>query len=157
MPIDIPNAIKAFSATGSAIKFLLTWRSQALGEQRKLIDELRHNLLLLDMVAAKKTDLASIVADLQTKQYQAMSYTGFNFNSLNKKPIKHYPSLKNTDLATWQGKSTAALLDNIYQKILYLKTAYPYMTAEHRWSVRVLNIRKRIWLLLLHMKHVKAL
>jgi hypothetical protein len=60
----------------------------------------------------------------------------------------------NSDLESWAGKSTSALVENIYDKIKDLKTTYKYAphSEKRRWKVRVINIQKRILLLVNHMR-----
>jgi hypothetical protein len=80
---------------------------------------------------------------------------GFNFNTLKRGKIAPFPSLAGTDLASWQGKTTEALVESIYDKLNDLKLRYPHVkrSEKYRWRVRVNNIRKRIWLLLRHVSH----
>ena len=60
--------------------------------------------------------------------------------------------LKGTDLSSWSGKSTEDLFESIFEKLNLLKIKFPHVAenSKYRWSVRVDNIRKRIWLLLQH-------
>ena len=63
-------------------------------------------------------------------------------------------SLEGTELSSWNGKETGELIDSIYEKINGLKIRYPHLGAgkKYRWSVRVNNICKRLWLLLRHVR-----
>ena len=87
-------------------------------------------------------------------EYKRLAREGFNFNSLKKGRIAAFASLEGTDLASWCGKETEELIDSIYDKINDLKIRYPYVgkNEKYRWGVRVNNIRKRIWLLLMHVR-----
>ena len=84
-----------------------------------------------------------------------MSTEGYNFNALEKKNISRYESLKGTSLSAWSGKSTEDLIESVFEQLNLLKIKFPHVAenSRYRWSVRVDNIRKRIWLLL---KHVSA-
>jgi hypothetical protein len=92
---------------------------------------------------------------LSIKEYKRLSTEGYNFNALEKKKISRYESLKGTSLSAWSGKSTEDLIESVFEKLNLLKIKFPHVAenSRYRWSVRVDNIRKRIWLLL---KHVSA-
>ena len=104
------------------------------------------------MVAEDGVALATVVNKLSIAEYKRLSREGYDFNALKKKKIAGYDSLKGTDLSTWSGKTTEDLIESIFEKLNILKIKFPHVaeSSKYRWSVRVDNIRKRIWLLLKH-------
>jgi hypothetical protein len=152
MAIEVPVVLQSLSSAGSALSALTAWTRKAKGDSRALIGELKDNLYYLDMVAEDGVGLDAVVAKLSIAEYKRLAREGYNFNALKKKKIAAYESLKGTDLATWSGKSTADLIESIFEKLNILKIQFPHVaeSSKYRWSVRVDNIRKRIWLLLKH-------
>jgi hypothetical protein len=155
MTIEVPAVLQSLSSAGSALSALTAWRKKARGDARALIGELKDNLYYLDMVAEDGVALAAVVNKLSIKEYKRLSTEGYNFNALEKKKISRYESLKGTSLSAWSGKSTEDLIESVFEKLNLLKIKFPHVAenSRYRWSVRVDNIRKRIWLLL---KHVSA-
>jgi hypothetical protein len=154
MEISIPTALKTLSAGGSAMKSITSWWRQSKGDLRALIGELKDNLSYLDMVANDGVQLGDVVDKLSVVEYKRLSKEGFNFNKLKKSTIAKHPSLKGTDLEGWGGKETEELVVSIYDKINEIKIRFPHVgkNKNYRWGVRVGNIRKRIWLLLKHVR-----
>lgn len=152
MDITIPTALKTLSAGGSAMQSMTSWWKKSKGDSRALIGELKDNLQYLDMVATDGVPLGDVVEKLSIAEYKRLAKEGFNFNNLEKSKISNYPSLKGTDLESWGGKETEALVVSIYDKLNEIKIRFPHVgdNQKYRWSVRVNNIRKRIWLLLVH-------
>ena len=154
MELTIPSALKSLSTAGSATKFLTAWWRKSKGDSRALIGELKDNLTYLDIVADDDVALGDVIDKISVSEYQRLAKEGFNFNTLKKGRIAALASLEGTDLASWCGKETEELVESIYDKIRDLKIRYPYVRRndKYRWSVRVNNIRKRIWLLLIHVR-----
>ena len=152
MEITIPTALKSLATAGSATKSLATWWRKAKGDSRSLISEIKENMTYLDIVAEDGVELGDVIEKISVAEYKRLAKEGFNFNTLKKGKIPVLPSLEGTDLASWCGKETEELIESIYDKIGDLKIRYPYVrkNVRYRWSVRVNNIRKRIWLLLIH-------
>lgn len=154
MDITIPTALKSLSSAGSAIKELAVWRKGAKGEARSLIGELKDNMSYLDMVAEDGVELGNVIEKISVSEYKRLSKDGFSFNALKRGKITKYLSLEGTELASWAGKETEDLVESIYDKINGLKIRYPHVSKskKYRWNARVNNIRKRIWLLLKHVR-----
>ena len=154
MAIDIPAALKSLASAGSAISELSKCLKRSKGDSRALLSELKNNLTYLDMVVDDDIELRQLIDQISSDEYQRLSKNGFDFNSLKHKKISIYPSLKNTNLESWSGKSTEELIENIYDKINDLKIRYPLVADKpnYRWKIRINNIRKRIWLLLRHVR-----
>lgn len=154
MELTIPTILKSLASAGSAIKELSAWRKRAKGDARLLIGELKDNLTYLDMVAEDEVPLANVIGKISISEYKRLSGEDFNFNMLKRGKISRYPSLTGTDLSSWAGKSTEELVESIYRKLNQLRLRYPHVSKNrnYRWNVRVHNIRKRIWLLLRHVR-----
>ncbi|HDS01487.1 MAG TPA: hypothetical protein ENO07_05650 [candidate division Zixibacteria bacterium] len=154
MDVSIPTVLKALSSAGTAMKEFGAWKARARGDERALIAELKDNLHYLDLVAEDGVLLREVVGKLSVAEYKKLANRGFNFDTIKKKPIENYPSLAETDLAAWPGKHTGELIESIYDKINELKIKFPYVenNKHYRWNARVNNIRKRIWLLLRHVR-----
>jgi len=138
---------------GGASKALAAWRKKSTGDSRALLNELENNLRYLDLVAEDDVSLTDVVGELQILEFDRLLAEGFNFNSLKKKKIATMPSLNSTKLEPWQGRETQELIFSIYKKIKDIRVKYPHTSTstKYRWSVRVHNIRKRIWLLAKHL------
>ncbi len=154
MDITTPIALKALSSAGSAMKSITSWWNKSKGDSRALIGELKDNLSYLDMVATDNVPLGDVAEKLSVVEYKRLSKEGFNFNKLKKSTIPKYPSLQGTDLEGWGGKETEELVVSIYDKVNEIKIRVPLVgnSKKYRWGVRVSNIRKRIWLLLKHVR-----
>ncbi len=154
MEITIPAALKSLATAGSATKLLTSWWRKSKGDSRSLISELKDNLTYLDIVAEDGVALGEVIDKISVSEYRRLAKEGFNFNTLKKGKVPALASLEGTDLASWRGKETEELIDSIYDKINDLKIRYPYVRKNnnYRWNVRVNNIRKRIWLLLIHVR-----
>ena len=152
MDITIPAALNTLSAGGSAMKSMTSWWKKSRGDSRALVGELKDILSYLDMVALDNVPLGDVAEKLSVAEYKRLSREGFNFNKLIRAKIPHYPSLGGTDLESWGGKETEALVVSIYDKVNEIKLRFPHVgnSGKYRWDIRVNNIRKRIWLLLKH-------
>lgn len=154
MELSIPTVLKALSSAGTAMKEFGAWKARARGDERALIGELKDNLHYLDLVAEDGVPVREVIGKLSVAEYKKLANRGYNFDTIKKKPIESYPSLEGTDLAPWRGKHTAELIESIYDKINELIIKFPYVkkNQNYRWGARVNNIRKRIWLLLRHVR-----
>jgi len=151
MELSVPTALKALSASGAALAAMSAWRRKLRGDKRALVLELEDNLRYLDLVAEDDVPLGEVIGHLSAEQYLRLARSGFNFNALKRGRIR-LPSLAGSDLAAWQGKTTAELVEGIFDRLRDLQARYPHVgdRGRYRWSVRVNNIRKRTWLLLRH-------
>ena len=154
MDITIPSVLKSLASAGAAVAELTDLWKRARGDSRALIGELKDNLVYLDIVADDGVDLGEVIDKISVSSYKRLSAAGFNFNTLKRSRISLYPSLQGSDLSSWAGKETEELVESIYDKINDLKIRYPLIRSNknYRWNVRVNNIRKRIWLLLMHVR-----
>jgi hypothetical protein len=155
MDVIVPTALKSLATAGTAIKEFGAWRKRARGDARALISELKDNMSYLDMVARDGVNLGDVVHKLSDREFKRLSHAGYNFNSLKRGKIAGHVSFTGRNLASWVGKDTDELVISIYDKIGEIKIRYPHVSANrnYRWMVRVNNIRKRIWLLLRHVRN----
>ncbi len=131
-----------------------SWLKKQKGDSRALITELKVNLTYLNMAINQSLEIGEILENLKLDQYSRLQDEGFNFNKIKNKKIPNLKSIKGSDLASWKGKSTEELVDSIYDKIRDLKISYPKLKGRPniRWNVRIINIAKRIVLLLRHVR-----
>jgi hypothetical protein len=154
MPINLPDVLKMLSSVTETIEAFRNWRKKTKGDSWRIIDELKRNSVLCWSVIEKDIPVGEIVEKLSTAEYDSLKREGFDFNAINRKKIYPYKSLKGTDLAFSAGKETGVFIDNIYDHIKDLKTKFPYAQdkTKRRWHTRVVNIQKRILLLLRHVR-----
>lgn len=123
------------------------------GDSRALLEEIKENAGLCWLVVEKNLEAEKIIKELSTKEYDRLLRTDFNFNSLKRRPVADYKTIKDTELASFAGKPTEGLLVNIYDKIKELRRIYRIdrHTPGIRWRVRIINLQKRNLLLLRHL------
>ena len=129
-------------------------RAKTRGDARSLVEELKENSRLCWLVIEENVGVTKIIPQLSHTEFDRLNKAGFDFNALKRKKIRKYPQIDKSDLASWSGKSTHDLIENIYDKIKDLKTTYKYSphSEKHRWKARIINIQKRILLLVKHLK-----
>lgn len=149
---NLPVLLKAFDTANGVLRAFTGWRSKTKGDSRAIIEELKANSRYFWLVIEEEASLDEVVSKLSTIEYDRILKDGFDFNSLKKTKIRQYPSLNGTDLSSWQGKKTEELVSNIYDKIKDIRTKYPHSknSRKIRWEQRVMNVQKRIMLLLKH-------
>ena len=154
MGFFVPEALSIFATAGEALQALVDWRKKSKGNARAVVMELEDNYTYLKMVAFDRVPLENVVQDLSVSEYKRLASEGYNFNNIKRQKIESDPSFEGTQMENWAGKSTEALIDSIYKKIGELKISYPHNkdNPKYRWSVRVKNIIKLIWLLLKHVQ-----
>jgi hypothetical protein len=151
---NIPGILKSIATTYSGLKAFSDMRAKAKGDARSLIEELKENSRLCWLVIEEDVDVGKIIPQLTSAEFDRLNKAGFNFDTLKPKKIRKYPQLADSELASWVGKSTEALVENIYDKIKQLKTTYKYIphSEKLRWKTRIINIQKRILLLVKHLR-----
>ena len=149
---NIPGILKSIATTYSGLKAFSDMRAQTRGDARSLVEELKENSRLCWLVIEEDVDVGTIIPKLSHGEFDRLNKKGFDFDALKRKKIKNYNQLNDTDLASWAGKSTHSLIENIYDKIKNIKTSYKYapQSKKRRWKTRILNIQKRILLLVKH-------
>ena len=151
---NIPGILKSIATTYSGLKALSDMRAKTRGDARSLVEELKENSRLCWLVIEEDVPSGKIIRKLSHSEFDRLNKAGFDFDALKRKRIKKYAQLSDTDLASWAGKSTHALVENIYDKIKNIKTTFKYAphSENRRWKARIINIQKRILLLVKHLR-----
>ncbi len=144
--------LKTLGTLTTSLKAFTAWRSKKVGDIRAIIEELKENSRFCWLVLEEDIQIEEITQKLSTTEFDRLNHAGFDFNSLKKGKIAIDSPIKKTDLSSWEGKDTQALISNIYDKIKDLKAQYPFTknSKKIQWKKRVRNIQKRILLLLKH-------
>lgn len=151
---DVNISLDPVGDITSVVKDLTNWLRSKKSDPMKLIRELKNNLIQLDLVVNHDVDLDEVIDRISTEEYARLQDRNFDFNKIKKAKIPVIKGLKGTKLESWVGAETAELIDSIYDKIYFLKAAYPHKntSSKFRWKTRVINIRKRILLLMKHLR-----
>ncbi len=151
---NIPDILKSIATTYSGLKAFSDMRAKTKGDARSLMEELKENSRLCWLVIEENVEVGKIIPEMSTTEFDRLNKAGFNFAILKSKKIRKYPQLAKSELASWAGKSTEVLLENIYDKIKHVKTTYKYApdSEKYRWKARIINIQKRILLLVKHLQ-----
>ena len=151
---NVPGILKSIATMYSGLKAFSDMRAKTRGDARSLVEELKVNSRLCWLVIEEDVGVEKIIPQLSHIEFDRLNKAGFDFDALKRKKIRKYPQVDKSDLASWSGKSTHALIENIYDKIKDLKTIYKYSphSEKHRWKARIINIQKRILLLVKHLK-----
>lgn len=120
------------------------------GDARALIEELKENSRLCFHVATGGVEASRVIPRLSTVEFDRLNKAGFNFNVLKNSKVPEFSGLAGTDLASWPGKTTEELVKNIYDKIKNLGSMHEYQPQSATLRRRLLNVHKRILLLLRH-------
>jgi hypothetical protein len=111
---SIPAILKSLASAGAALRSFSDWRRRTRGDVRALVEELKENSRLCWLVLEEDVALDTIMPSLSTREFDRLNRAGFDFNAVKRERIGADKSLAGTDLASWQGKSTEALLRSIY-------------------------------------------
>lgn len=151
---NIPGILKSIATMYSGLNAFSDMRAKTRGDARSLVEELKENSRLCWLVIEEDIGIEKIIPQLTHTEFDRLNKAGFDFNALKRKKIRKYPHVDKSDLASWSGKSTHALIENIYDKIKDLETTYKYSShsEKYRWKARIINIQKRILLLVKHLK-----
>jgi hypothetical protein len=129
-----------------------SFRKKSKGEARALIQELKENSRLCFRVVVDDVPHKEVIPLFSTAVFDRLNQEGFNFNALKRSAIPGFPEIERTDLASWPGKHTAELIENIYDKIKDLRSRHTFIPDGSLHKRRIVNIHKRILLLLRHAK-----
>jgi hypothetical protein len=101
---------------------------------------------------------ARIIPQLATATYDRLLARNYNFNELSpkKKKLAGTAPLEGSDLASFIGKDVAVLVESIYDRIKEMQTIFQVDPSDERidFNRRVINLHKRILLLMLHLRGV---
>ena len=151
---EIAQLIESFLSSGKVLSELVLLKKKTSGSTRKLVSEIKNNYHYLHLVRKDGVSIDQIIEKLSVSTFNELEAEGFDFDKLKKKRIELPASFKTTNLSSWHGKSTSQLVESIYEKINELIIKYPIVSDHnnYRWSVRIINIHRRIELLLLHVR-----
>ena len=140
--------------TTKAFKELLASRK---GEARLLLEELKRDSTLSWLVVNREVEPKKIIPQLSTKAYDRLLEENYNFNSLvsaNRRTVKGDARFEDSDLSSFVGKDVSNLVEAIYDRIKEMKVIFEVDPDDDRidWNRRVINLHKRILLLMFHLK-----
>lgn len=149
-----PTILESLLKAKSLADLWAGWRKRSSGNALLLIDELKNNLRFCTLVLQDEVEIGKAIDVLSTKHYDRLLAEDPGFGSLSPRKIQNFKSLEKTDLAAWRGKPTSELVHSVYDKIKDIQVLYPRQSGkqQRRWRVRVINLRKRILLLLRNSK-----
>ena len=143
-------ALQGLLTTAKAMASFDALRKGRKGDVRALIEELKENTRLCFRVLNDGVDPGRVVPRFSTVEFDRLNKSGFNFNALKSSKIPPYAGIEKTDLASWPGKTTAELVENIYDKIKSLKSLHEFKPEDPTIRRRIINVHKRLLLLLQH-------
>lgn len=143
-------ALQGLLTTARAMASFDALRKGRKGDVRALIEELKENTRLCFRVLNDGVDPGLVVPRFSTVEFDRLNRAGFNFNALKSSKIPSYAGIEKTDLASWPGKTTAELVENIYDKIKSLKSLHEFKPEDPTIRRRIINVHKRLLLLLQH-------
>jgi hypothetical protein len=136
--------------TTKAMASFDAFRKGRKGDIRSLIEELKENSRLCFRVVIDDVDPNFTIPKYSSIEFDRLNKAGFNFNALKTQRIPSYPGIDKTDLSSWPGKSSSDLVLSIYDKIKNLKSLHEFKPNDPTIRRRVINIHKRVLLLLRH-------
>jgi hypothetical protein len=144
-----------FATTGArAVQELTKVINRRKGESRLLLEELKENQDLCLMVLGEGTNPMLVLPRFRADQYNRLMAGGFNFNTINREKIGGREKLEKSDLSYLIGRSTADLIEDIYDKVKELQRRYEIDrdNPKIQWRRRIINLYKRILLLVDHLR-----
>jgi hypothetical protein len=143
-------ALQGLITAAKAMASFDAFRKGRKGDVRALIEELKENSRLCFRTVNDGVDLNSVVPRFSTAEFDRLNKAGFDFNALKSRKVPAFPGIEKTDLASWPGKTTAGLVENIYDKIKNVKSLHEFKPGDPSIGRRIINIHKRLLLLLRH-------
>jgi hypothetical protein len=148
-----------FSTFGSAASTAKTFKEligNNRGDARMLLEELKRNDTLCWLAADREVNVRKIIPQLSIKTYDRLLEKNFDLNKLSpgKKIVAGHPRLQDKDLSAFIGKDIAHLVESIYDRIKEMQLIYQIDPRNKRinWDRRIINLHKRILLLMAHLK-----
>jgi hypothetical protein len=150
---SIPPLLSLVTTAAKAMNWFSDLCKATRGDVRALVEELKENSRLCFRVVEDHARPEDVIPAFSTRVFDRLNESGFDFNAVKRQGIPAFAGIEKTDLATWAGKSTSELIENIYDKIKDLRSlqALPG-DRKRRLGPRIVNIHKRILLLLRHAK-----
>ena len=148
---SIAPFMNVLTTAAQAMAWFTDLRKKTRGDVRALVEELKENSRLCFHVIEDGLAPEAVIPRLSTIVFDRLNESGFDFNAVKRKHIQTFDGMKQTDLASWAGKSTQSLIENIYDKIKDLRALHTLpVNRKRRLGPRIINIHKRILLLLRH-------
>jgi hypothetical protein len=126
------------------------------GDARILLEELKRNDTLCWLAADREVRVQKIIPQLSTKTYDQLLEKNFDLNKLSpgKKIVTGNSRLQDKDLSSFIGKDIANLVESIYDRIKEMQLIHQVDPKNKRinWNRRIVNLHKRILLLMAHLK-----
>jgi hypothetical protein len=126
------------------------------GDSRLLLEELKRNATLCWLVVEREAEPATAITRLATTAYDRLLEKDFDFNRLSprKKKLARLSRFQDSDLASFLGNDVARLVESIYDRIKEVQLVYQVDPDNQKidWNRRVINIHKRILLLMSHLQ-----
>src|SRR5512139_4065546 len=146
---SIGTILNFFSTAAKAMDWFTDLRKQTKGDVRALVEELKENSRLCFRVIEDNIPPEEVIPHFSTKVFDRLNESGFDFNAVKRDDISAFNGMEKSDLASWIGKPTQDLIENIYDKIKDIRSLHTLSaTSKRRLGPRVINIHKRILLLL---------
>lgn len=150
---SITPVLSLLATAAKAMHWFSDLRKKTKGGARALIEELKENSRLCFRVVEDGISPEEVIPKYSTVAFDRLNESGFDFNTVKRKDVPAFEGIENTDLASWPGKSTQELIENIYDKIKDIRSLQSASASTaRRLGPRVINIHKRILLLLRHAK-----
>jgi hypothetical protein len=152
MAEELGITLTAVSTTASVIKTIDSLIRGTRGRKRALLLELRHNIGVINLYIEGDSPIDSVIAKIEIEQLKAALESNFDFGSLKRSKVRKRTAGKTPLYQRYIGWTTEKLYSSIYLRIKELKTIVEIDTynKQYRKSVRLLNIRKLMILLLKH-------
>ena len=149
-----------FSTLGTAANTTKVFKellANKKGEERLLLEELKRDSTLSWLVVNREVEAKKIIPQLSTKTYDHLLEENYNFNNLvssSKRLVKGDARFEDSDLSSFIGKDVSNLVEAIYDRIKEMKVIFEVDPDDERidWNRRVINLHKRILLLMFHLK-----
>jgi hypothetical protein len=140
------------STTASVLPTLNKLIKGTRGRKRALLLELRNDIQLIGLYTEGDSPIDKVIAKLEIKHMEAALESDFNFGSLKKGRLKQNTVGDVPQHQPYVGWTTEQLFSSIYLKIKQLQTIVEIDPDNERFrkSVRLINIRKLMILLLKH-------
>ena len=151
---SVAPVLNLLASASKAMLWFADLRKKTRGDVRALVEELKENSRLCFRVIEDGVAPEEVIPKFSTSVYDRLNESGFDFNAVRRSDIPAFVGMDKTDLATWAGKPTQALIVSIYDKIKDLRSLHALgVQAQRRPGPRIINIHKRILLLLRHTQH----
>jgi hypothetical protein len=126
------------------------------GDARLLLEELKKNATLCWLVVEREVEPKTAIERMATTAYDRLLEKDFDFNHLSprRKKLRRVQRLEESDLASFLGNDVARLVESIYDRIKEMQLVHQVDPDNEQidWSRRVINLHKRILLLMSHLR-----